>query len=72
MVSLDPHGVYGELGVNPIINAIGSLTLLGGSTPPIEVKEAMDAAESAYVPMTELQKRLVSTLQNWLMSPRRI
>ncbi len=57
MVSLDPHGVYGELGVNPIINAIGSLTLLGGSTPPIEVKEAMDAAESAYVPMTELQKK---------------
>ena len=45
MVSLDPSGIYEELGANPVINAIGSLTLLGGSTPPTEVKEAMEAAK---------------------------
>ena len=47
MVSLDPSGIYEELGANPVINAIGSLTLLGGSTPPTEVKEAMEAVEGA-------------------------
>ena len=36
MTALDPSGVYSELGVEPIINAIGSLTLLGGSTPPVK------------------------------------
>jgi D-glucosaminate-6-phosphate ammonia-lyase len=57
MADLDPAGIYAELGVTPIINAIGSLTLLGGSTPPREVKEAMEAAESAYVSLTELEER---------------
>ena len=56
MTDLDPTGLYEELGAKPVINAIGSLTLLGGSTPPPEVKRAMDAAESAYIPMTELQE----------------
>tara|TARA_B100000686_G_scaffold225748_1_gene232936 strand:+ start:176 stop:1321 length:1146 start_codon:yes stop_codon:yes gene_type:complete len=64
MVSLDPSGIYEELGANPVINAIGSLTLLGGSTPPTEVKEAMEAAESAYVPMTELQERAGEYIAN--------
>ncbi len=57
MVALDPAGIYAELGATPVINAIGSLTLLGGSTPPREVKEAMEAAESAYVSLTDLQER---------------
>ena len=57
MVELDPAGVYEELGARPVINAIGSLTLLGGSTPPAEVKRAMEAAESAYIPMNELGDR---------------
>lgn len=56
MIDLDPTGLYAEIGARPVINAIGSLTLLGGSTPPPEVKQAMEAAESAYVPMNELQE----------------
>ena len=48
--------IYKELGVRPIINAIGSLTLLGGSTPPPEVADAMASAASAYVPLTELEE----------------
>ena len=41
--------IYKEMGAKPIINAIGSVTLLGGSTPKPIVKEAMDRADSAYV-----------------------
>ncbi len=49
--------IYKELGAKPIINAIGSVTMLGGSTPIPEVKEAMERAESAYIPMMELEEK---------------
>jgi L-seryl-tRNA(Ser) seleniumtransferase len=57
MTSSDWGGIYKELGATPIINAIGSVTLLGGSTPVPEVKEAMERAESAYVPLWELEEK---------------
>lgn len=57
MVNTDEWGaVFKELGARPIINAIGSLTLLGGSTPPPEVRAAMEAANDAYIPLTELEE----------------
>ncbi|MCH8062587.1 MAG: aminotransferase class V-fold PLP-dependent enzyme [Chloroflexi bacterium] len=49
--------IYKELGAKPIINAIGSVTMLGGSTPIEEVKEAMDQADQAYIPLMELEER---------------
>jgi L-seryl-tRNA(Ser) seleniumtransferase len=47
--------IYKELGAVPVINATGSVTMLGGSTPIAEVKEAMARADGAYVPLMELQ-----------------
>ena len=56
----DEDGVWGEIykeiGVTPVINATGSVTILGGSTPHPEVSAAMDKANSAFVPLWELQK----------------
>ncbi len=49
--------IYKELGARPVINAIGSVTMLGGSTPIPEVREAMEKANSAYIPLMELQER---------------
>ena len=49
--------VYKELGAKPIINATGSVTLLGGSTPVPEVKEAMERAGDAYIPLMELEEK---------------
>ena len=49
--------MYKELGAKPVINAIGSVTMLGGSTPPAEVREAMERANDAYVPLMELQDK---------------
>ena len=48
--------IYKEMGAKPIINAIGSVTLLGGSTPKPIVKEAMDRADSTYVNLPQLQE----------------
>ena len=55
MTETGQGGVYREIGVTPVINAIGSVTLLGGSRIPDEVTGAMDRANEAYVPMAELQ-----------------
>ena len=49
--------IYKEIGAKPIINAIGSVTMLGGSTPVPEVKEAMEQADIAYIPLIELEEK---------------
>ena len=49
--------IYKDLGAQPVINAIGSVTMLGGSTPAPEVKEAMEAAGVAYIPLMELEEK---------------
>ena len=57
MATTDWGSIYKELGARPVINATGSVTMLGGSTPVPEVKEAMDRADGAYVPLMELEER---------------
>ena len=52
----DWGSVYKSLGATPVINATGSVTLLGGSSLAQEVKEAMEAADSAYIPLVELEQ----------------
>lgn len=56
MVTTDWGAIYKELGARPVVNATGSVTLLGGSTPVPEVKEAMERADSAFIPLIELEK----------------
>ena len=57
MASSDWGSVYKELGAQPVINATGSVTLLGGSTPVPEVVEAMEKAGEAYIPLLELEEK---------------
>ena len=57
MADSDWGSVYKELGAQPVINATGSVTLLGGSTPVPEVKEAMERAGDAYIPLMELEEK---------------
>lgn len=49
--------IYEALGVKPVINAAGNMTLLGGSRPSATVLEAMEAANRYFVDMEELLKR---------------
>jgi L-seryl-tRNA(Ser) seleniumtransferase len=57
MAGSDWGEIYRELGATPVINAIGSVTMLGGSTPFPEVKEAMERAGDAYIPLMELEEK---------------
>jgi L-seryl-tRNA(Ser) seleniumtransferase len=57
MAGSDWGEIYRELGATPVINAIGSVTMLGGSTPFPEVREAMERAGDAYIPLMELEEK---------------
>src|SRR5918999_727652 len=57
MQEADWGDIYQELGAKPVINAIGSVTMLGGSTPVPEVKEAMEQADRAYISLMELEEK---------------
>lgn len=49
--------LYTQLGVTPVINAMGHVTVLGGSILSPRVQAAMDAANRSYVGMEELQDK---------------
>lgn len=47
--------VYGKLGVEPIVNACGTVTRLGGAVMPPEVREAWASAAEEAVSLEQLQ-----------------
>jgi len=49
--------LFTQLGVTPVINATGHITVLGGSILSPRVQAAMDAANRTYVAMEELQDK---------------
>ncbi|MFQ6028685.1 MAG: aminotransferase class V-fold PLP-dependent enzyme [Dehalococcoidia bacterium] len=61
--------IYDELGAKPVINAIGSVTMLGGSTPAAEVLAAMEQANSAYVPLMELEEKAGAAIARMVNVP---
>ena len=61
--------IYKELGLEPIINATGSVTALGGSIVAKEVQEGMDLANDVYIPMTQLEKKVGDQIANILNVP---
>jgi L-seryl-tRNA(Ser) seleniumtransferase len=69
MDTTDWGSIYKELGATPVINATGSVTMLGGSTPAPEVKEAMERAEGAYIPLMELEEKAGAAIANMVNVP---
>ncbi|MBI4339349.1 MAG: aminotransferase class V-fold PLP-dependent enzyme [Chloroflexi bacterium] len=61
--------IYKELGARPVVNALGSVTMLGGSTPIPEVKEAMERANGAYIPMMELEEKAGEAIARYTNVP---
>src|SRR5438045_4407530 len=50
-------GIYSKLGVRPVINAVGTVTVLGGSLIAPEVQRAMEEASRSFVRIHELQEK---------------
>lgn len=50
--------VYEALGIKPIINAVGTVTMFGGSVMPPEVVAAWAEASKHFVDLVELQDKV--------------
>jgi L-seryl-tRNA(Ser) seleniumtransferase len=50
----DYSDIYRQLGITPVINATGNVTLLGGSILSPGVQAAMEAANRVYAPLEEV------------------
>ncbi len=61
--------VYTRLGIRPVINGIGTVTILGGSLMPPEVVRAMDEAARYFVPIIELQRKVGARIAELLDIP---
>lgn len=61
--------VYTRLGVKPVINGMGTVTVLGGSLMPPEVVRAMDDAARFFIPLPELHKKAGEHLAKILNVP---
>jgi L-seryl-tRNA(Ser) seleniumtransferase len=64
-----PSGIYSTLGIKPVINGVGVVTVLGGSIMPPEVVRAMEEASRYFIPLPELQKKVGERLATLLKAP---
>ncbi len=67
--AMSPAGVYAKVGVKPVINGMGTVTVLGGSVMPAEVVQAMQDASRFYVRMPELKEKVGARIAELLNVP---
>lgn len=61
--------LYASLGVKPVINGVGVVTVLGGSIMPPEVIRAMEEASRFFVPLPELERKVGARIAELLHAP---
>jgi L-seryl-tRNA(Ser) seleniumtransferase len=64
-----PSSLYASLGVKPVINGVGVVTVLGGSIMPPEVVRAMEEASRYFIPLPELEKKVGARIAELLKAP---
>jgi D-glucosaminate-6-phosphate ammonia-lyase len=64
-----PSSLYGRLGIKPVINGVGVVTVLGGSIMPPEVLRAMEEASRYFVPLPELERKVGLRIAELLQAP---
>lgn len=66
---VEPESVYARLGVKPVINGMGTVTVLGGSLMAPEVVAAMEEAGKHFIQLPDLQKKAGQHLARILNVP---
>jgi uncharacterized pyridoxal phosphate-dependent enzyme len=64
-----PSSLYASLGIKPVINGVGVVTVLGGSIMPPEVIRAMEEASRYFIPLPELEKKVGARIAELLQAP---
>jgi len=57
MATTNTTDIYADFGIKQVINAMGHVTLLGGSTLSPAVQAAMEAANRGYAPLEEVLEK---------------
>ena len=63
--------LYASLGIKPVINGVGVVTVLGGSIMPPEVIAAMEEASRFFIPLPELEKKVGTRIASCSKPPLR-
>src|SRR3954451_22805484 len=61
--------LYASLGIKPVINGVGVVTVLGGSIMPPEVIRAMEEASRFFIPLPDLEKKAGARIAELLRAP---
>src|SRR5262245_50445691 len=69
LTASSPSPLYASLGVKPVINGVGVVTVLGGSIMPPEVLRAMEEASRYFIPLPELEKKVGARIAELLQAP---
>ena len=69
LTAASPSSLYSSLGVKPVINGVGVVTVLGGSIMPPEVIRAMEEASRFFIPLPELEKKVGARIAELLNAP---
>jgi L-seryl-tRNA(Ser) seleniumtransferase len=69
LTASSPSSLYASLGIKPVINGVGVVTVLGGSIMPPEVIHAMEEASHFFIPLPELEKKVGARIAELLKAP---
>src|SRR3954463_16768973 len=69
LTASSPSSLYATLGIRPVINGVGVVTVLGGSVMPPEVIRAMEEAARFFIPLPELEKKVGARIADLLKAP---
>ncbi len=69
LTASSPSSLYAALGIKPVVNGVGVVTVLGGSIMPPEVIRAMEEASRYFIPLPDLQKKVGARLAELLQAP---
>ncbi|MBI4908001.1 MAG: selenocysteine synthase [Acidobacteria bacterium] len=69
LTAASPSSLYASLGVKPVINGVGVVTVLGGSIMPPEVVRAMEEASRYFIPLPELERKVGARIADLLHAP---
>ena len=69
LTATSPSSLYASLGVKPVINGVGVVTVLGGSIMPPEVVRAMEEASRYFIPLPELEKKVGARIAELVQAP---
>jgi L-seryl-tRNA(Ser) seleniumtransferase len=69
VTAASPSPLYASLGIKPVINGVGVVTVLGGSIMPLEVIRAMEEASRFFIPLPALEKKVGARIAELLQAP---